>query len=95
LSPQTHIREGVSVEFSIEPIDPGTKKTELLANSEVTVRFKVVEVNGAKPLANLRPAAWIDQREALQPTGARECREKIQSFLQHSVNKRASIDVHP
>ena len=91
---QTHTREGVSVELSIEPIASRAGTTELLADSEVAVRFKVVEANGGKALGNLRPAAWIDRREGPQSTGARECREKIQSFLQHSFNKRASIDLN-
>ena len=94
-APQTYAREGVSVEFSIEPVASGKERTkQLLADSEATVRFKVVEVNGGKALGNLRPAAWIDRREAAQATDARECREKIQSFLQHSFNKRASIDLN-
>ncbi|HEV8482257.1 MAG TPA: cytochrome D1 domain-containing protein, partial [Blastocatellia bacterium] len=92
---QTYTREGVSVEFSIEPIVSGkVRPTELLADSEATVRFKVVDASGGKALGNLRPAAWIDRRDAVHSTDARECREKIQSFLQHSFNKRASISLN-
>jgi len=94
-TPQTYTQEGVSVEFSIEPVASGrVKTTDLLADSEATIRFKVVDVNGGKGLSNLRPAAWIDPREAVRSTDARECRQKIQSFLQHSFNKRASIDLN-
>src|SRR6185295_15517113 len=57
---QTFTHEGVSVEFSIDPfVSTKGKGTELLADSEVTVRFKVVDANGGKALSNLRPAAWI------------------------------------
>ena len=92
--PQTYTKEGVSVEFSIEPISSGkTKTTELLAGTEATVRFKVVDANEGKALTNLRPAAWIDQRAGQTPD-ARECREKVRSFLQPSFNKRPNIDLN-
>jgi YVTN family beta-propeller protein len=92
---QAFTAEGISVEFSIEPIPSATRRTsELLSESEATVRFKIVEANGGKPLTNLRPAAWIDRRESKQAPDARGCREKIQSFLQHSFNRRASIDLN-
>lgn len=93
--PQTYAREGISVEFSVAPVSPGEGKTaELLAGTEATVRFKVVDANTGKALGNLRPAAWIDQRNAEQSTDPRECREKIQSFLQASFNKRPTIDLN-
>jgi len=46
------------------------------------VRFKIVDANSDRALSNLRPAAWIDRRDAGQTNDARQCREKIQSFLQ-------------
>src|ERR1044072_7107386 len=46
---QTYTREGVSVEFSIEPVASGKiSKSHLLADSDATVRFKIVEANGGK-----------------------------------------------
>lgn len=88
-APQTYNGDGISVEFSVEPLpsrqgDHG----EVLAGAEASVRFKIVETRGGKGLSNLRPAAWIDQRDRGQITDARACREKIQSFLQPSFNKR-------
>lgn len=93
--PQTFTREGVSVEFSIEPMaSEKGKATELLAGTEAMVRFKIVDANGGKALSNLRPAAWIDQRGTARGPDARECREKVQSFLQPNFNKRANIDLN-
>lgn len=93
--PQIYAREGISVEFSVAPISSGEgKTTELRAGTEARVRFKIVDANVGKALGNLRPAAWIDQRDAGQSADPRECREKIQSFLQPGFNKRPTIDLN-
>ena len=94
-TPQTYSHEGVSVEFSIEPVSAEQgNATELLAGTEARVRFKIFDANGGKGLSNLRPAAWIDRREAGHSTAAKECREKIQAFLQPSFSKRPNIDLN-
>jgi len=92
---QTFTQEGVSVEFSIDPIAPITSQPgELMAGTDATVRFRIYETNGGKALSNLHPAAWIDRRGPGQIREARECREKIQSFLQPGFNRRANVDLN-
>ncbi len=93
--PQTYTREGISVEFSVAPITSSASgTTEPMAGTEARIRFKIVDANAGKAIGNLRPAAWIDRREAGQTAGPRECREKIQSFLQPGFNRRAAIDLN-
>lgn len=93
---QSNKQEGISVEFSVEPLGPRkSNATGLLSGTEATLRFKIVDDNGGKPITNLRPAAWIAQRDAGHRTDTGECREKIQSFLQQSnVGKRPGIDLN-
>jgi YVTN family beta-propeller protein len=92
---QTYTQEGVAVEFSLEPISARKDKaSELLAGAEATVRFKVSDTNEGKGISNLHPTAWIDRRERGQSLDARECREKIQAFLQPSFSRRAVIDLN-
>jgi DNA-binding beta-propeller fold protein YncE len=94
-TPQTYNGQGISIEFRVEPsVSRPGNRGELLAGDEATVRFKIAETNGGKPLSNLRPAAWIDQRENKQAPDARECREKIQSFLQPSFSRRPAVDLN-
>ena len=50
--------------------------------------------NSGTALNNLRPAAWIDLRDAGVVSDARACREKVQSFLQPGFNRRPSIDLN-
>jgi YVTN family beta-propeller protein len=113
---QTYTKEGVSVEFSIEPLASGNgangiatsaaKATgingsagggasrQLLSGTDATVRFKITDTSGAKLLTNLRPAVWIDQRVAGKAPDAKDCREKVQSFLQQGFSKRATVDLN-
>jgi YVTN family beta-propeller protein len=87
--PQTFTQEGVSVEFNVE-----SAKGKVTAGTEATVRFKIVDTNSGKALSSLRPTAWIDHRAAGQITDARQCREKIQSFLQPGFNRRPELDLN-
>jgi YVTN family beta-propeller protein len=83
---QIFTEQGVSIEFSVvgKPV----------AGEEVTVRFKITGTNGGVPLSNLRPVAWIDLRQSPHAPTARECREKVQSFLQASFTKRPTVDLN-
>lgn len=92
---QIYRTEGISVEFSVAPAssDHGAN-AELQAGSEATATFKIVDTNSGKALGNLRPAAWIDQRQGGQAPAAKECREKIQAFLQPSFARRPTIDLN-
>ncbi|MEK6337377.1 MAG: beta-propeller fold lactonase family protein, partial [Acidobacteriota bacterium] len=91
---QIYTREGVSVEFSIDRVSINDEKaSRLVAGTEATLRFKIHDA-GNSPLSSLRPSAWIDRSTNEQATGARECREKIQSFLQPSFSKRPDIDLN-
>jgi hypothetical protein len=89
---QTFNAQGVSIEFTATPTSAGTK--QVVVGEEATVRFKITGNNGTVPLTNLRPVAWLDQRQAKEAPSARECREKVQSFLQPSFSKRPANDLN-
>ena len=91
-TPQVLNAQGVSIEFNVSPLRgraPGIK-----AGEEGTVRFKISDTNGRVPLSNLRPVAWIDQRPGKHISDAKECREKVQAFLQTSFSKRPALDLN-
>lgn len=83
---QVFTEQGVSIEFSIA--------SKPVAGEEATVRFKITSSNGGEPLSNLRPVAWIDQRQSPQAPTTRECRDKVQQFLQSSFTKRPTLDLN-
>jgi YVTN family beta-propeller protein len=94
-APQVYNGEGISIEFSVEPMSSDKRDTkELLAGTEATVRFKIVEATGRKAISNVRPAAWIHRRELAQTPNATECREKVQQFLQPNFSRRPTIDLN-
>jgi YVTN family beta-propeller protein len=91
-APQTFKEQGISIEFTATPTR--TNSTHVIAGEEATVRFKITGSNGGVPLSNLRPIAWIDQRQTEKRIDMRECREKVQAFLQPSFGKRPTVDLN-
>ena len=83
---QVFTEQGVSIEFSVV--------SKPVAGEEATVRFKITSSADGVPLSNLRPVAWIDQRESPQAPTARACRDKVQQFLQSSFTKRPTLDLN-
>ena len=86
-------REGVEVEFTIEPIKETGKPSELMEAKEAIVRFKINDKASKTPLSGVKPSVWLSQRgETL--TDEKACREKIQSFLQGSLRSRPDVDLN-
>ncbi len=91
-------REGVEVEFTIEPIAEGAqeragKSAELMEAKEALVRFKIHDKATRTPLSGVKPAVWLSQRED-GITDDKACREKVQSFLQGSLRSRPDVDLN-
>src|SRR6185369_7963494 len=93
-APQKCEREGVEVEFTIEPIkEQGKPSSELMEAKEAVVRFKIHDKASKTPLSGVKPAVWLTQRVE-GDTDATQCREKIQSFLQGSLRSRPDVDLN-
>ena len=86
-------REGVEVEFTIEPIAEGGKTAELMEAKEALVRFKIHDKATKTPLSGVKPAVWLSQREG-NIADEKACREKVQSFLQGSLRSRPDVDLN-
>src|SRR5215207_1778408 len=92
-APQKIERDGVEVEFTIEPIKEPGKPSELMEAKEAIVRFKINDKATKTPLSGVKPAAWLTQREG-SDSDEKVCREKIQSFLQGSLRSRPEVDLN-
>ncbi len=92
-APQKIVREGVAVEFTIEPSGK-QRAADLLEGDDATVRFKITESNSGQPISRLHPSAWLDLKKTGPVPDDRQCREKVQSFLQSSFNRRADLDLN-
>lgn len=89
-------REGISVEFSIEPVGDKPKEmaNALLEGASATVTFRIRDTTTKMPVTGLRPAAWLNMREQAGATDAKSCRDKVQSFLQSSFSARPEVDLN-
>ena len=94
-APQKFTHEGVAAEFSIEPVSAhGIKSPDLLEGEDYSVSFKISDKRTGTPLTGLHPSAWMDLRDADKLTGGKDCRQKIQAFLQASLASRPEIDLN-
>src|SRR5688572_20100296 len=91
--PQKIEREGVEIEFTIEPLEEAGKPSELMEAKEATVRFKINDKATKTPLSGVKPSVWLTQRGAGE-TDEKQCREKVQSFLQGSLRSRPDVDLN-
>ena len=91
-TPQVLNVQGVSIEFNVTPVRG--QQPRLIAGEEAKLGFKITSTSGAVPLSNLRPVAWIDQRKSRETSEPKECREKVQAFLQTSFAKRPVLDLN-
>jgi DNA-binding beta-propeller fold protein YncE len=82
-------REGVEIEFTIEPIE---KQSTLMEAKEATVRFKINDKASKTALSGVKPSVWLAQRDG--DPNEQQCREKIQSFLQGSLRSRPDVDLN-
>ncbi|HEX5706255.1 MAG TPA: cytochrome D1 domain-containing protein [Pyrinomonadaceae bacterium] len=91
--PQKIEREGVEVEFTIEPLEEAGKTSDLMEAKEASVRFKITDKATRTPLSGVKPAVWLTRRGDVAPDD-KLCREKVQSFLQGSLRSRPDVDLN-
>jgi len=92
-APQKIERDGVEVEFTIEPVKEDGKTSDLMEAKEAVVRFKINDKTSKTPLSGVKPAVWLTQRGD-GVTDDKACREKVQSFLQGSLRSRPDVDLN-
>ena len=92
-APQKIEREGVEIEFTIEPIEEAGKTSEVMEAKEAAVRFTIKDKTTKTPLSGVKPSVWLTQRSDSE-TDPKECREQIQSFLQGSLRSRPDVDLN-
>ena len=85
-------KEGVRIDFSAKPADPGGKG--LAAGEDAVVTFSVTDSRTGQPLAGVRPSAWISSRKAENPPSEEECKDKIRTFMGGLLSARPDIDLN-
>jgi YVTN family beta-propeller protein len=87
-------QEGMTIEYAIEPALPDVSADALTGGDDARVQFKITDAATNNPVTGLRPAAWLDYRQAKHSVEQKECREKVRAFLQGSLGARPDVDLN-
>jgi YVTN family beta-propeller protein len=87
------VKEGIAVDFQIRPLDP-SQSGALVEGQDAAVQFKITDTATGNAVSGLHPSVWIDGRDNDAAPDAKQCREKIQSFLQGSMSTRPDFDLN-
>ncbi len=92
-APQKITKEGIEVEFTIEPV-ASKDKAQVIAGEEALVRFKITDTATKTPVGGVNPSAWITQLAESASGDAKACHERISSYLQGSLRSRPDVDLN-
>ena len=91
---QKIVKDGVEIEFTIEPPSTTSKGNGVMAGEDAVFRFKIRDQTTKTPLSGIKPAAWVAQRERPGPPGPGQCRAKVEAYLQGSLRARPDVDLN-
>ncbi|HEX4945515.1 MAG TPA: cytochrome D1 domain-containing protein [Blastocatellia bacterium] len=86
---QKIVREGSAIEVSVTSRQDRT--AELRAAEDAVVTVKITDTNTNTALTGVKPSVWIDRKTA---NTAQTCQQKVQAFLQGSLNARPELDLN-
>ncbi len=99
--PNHIVREGLSIEFDIQPFLGSSASGKLLEADQADVRFTITDAESGEPVSGLYPVVWMDIAEAFDMLhgsggkGARtECKDRVAVYLQGIVGVRPLIDLN-
>jgi DNA-binding beta-propeller fold protein YncE len=84
-TPQRAVDQGIAIEFAASP---GAQPQQPFA-----FRFTLSDAASGKPLAGLRPAAWLGLRKPGDTTPA-ACKRQIANYLAGDLFSRADVDLN-
>lgn len=90
------VREGVVIEYSIEPVRrKGEQAHPLMEGEFADLKFRLTDEAKGQPLRRLWPGGWMDISQGLGEKGkpAISCREKVGVYLKELVGIRPLIDL--
>ena len=90
--PQRIVEQGIAVEFTIDPQKEQLPKP--MAGEDALVKFKVTDTTTGTPVKGLNLSVWMSLRSGDKPPDAKQCHDKIQSFLAGSMRARPDVDLN-
>ena len=90
--PQTVVKKGVRVEFSVASLDGGVEGAAAVTEGEYAeVRFRVTDAETGALVSPLEPAVWINRTTAAEKM---LCRHRISRYLQGMLSFQADVDLN-
>lgn len=89
---QKIVEQGIAVEFTVDSQDP--KSTTPKVAQDANVRFKITDTTTGTPVKGLNISAWISMQDGQQALDAKQCHEKIQTYLTGSMRARPDVDLN-
>jgi hypothetical protein len=89
------IQAGVSVEFSLQQINPEADQPGHARGGEnFAFKFTITDAATGTPLRNVHPAAWVNPRPDAQSAESHSCAKKVSAFISGSLMTRPALDLN-
>jgi hypothetical protein len=84
------VREGISLQVAVEPLQG--RSEGLRARDRVAFRFRISDVETGRPLAGLRPAAWMQPLAAGESVDPQACVREMEGAAGWELVRPPSLD---
>lgn len=94
---ETIFREGMAVDFKVEPLVPERTGGQVMEGDFATISFKISGADDHQPLQGVYPGVWVDlvqTAEGERKGVSLECKQRVGNYLQGSVGMRPMIDLN-
>lgn len=89
------VREGVSVEFSLQHNSPQSDQRGTVREGDnFAFKFTITDATTGTPLRNVHPAAWVNLRPDAQAADAQSCSKKVSAFISGNLMTRPALDLN-
>ena len=92
LADQKVVEQGISIEFTVDPQKERLPKP--MAGEESVVKFKVTDTTTGTPVKGMNLSVWMSLRAEDKAPDAKQCHQRIQSFLGGTLRERPDVDLN-
>jgi len=94
---ETIFRQGMAVDFSVEPLVPERTGGEVMEGDFATISFRISSAEDHEPLQGVYPGVWVDlvqTAEGEKKGVSLDCKNRVGNYLQGLVGMRPMIDLN-
>jgi YVTN family beta-propeller protein len=94
---ETIFRQGMAVDFSVEPLVPERTGGEVMEGDFATISFRISSAEDHEPLQGVYPGVWVDlvqTAEGEKKGVSLDCKNRVGNYLQGLVGMRPMTDLN-